>query len=144
MTVTQLSVYIENKPGKLAEVISRLSAAEINIRALSLEDTSDFGLVRLIVSDAEKAKKLLGEMTLVSTNNVLAVEMADRSGALSDVLAAMDNQDVNVEYMYAFAGKQPLNAYVVMQVNNIAKAEEILQKNNIGTLCDADLLESLN
>ena len=96
MTVTQLSVYIENKPGKLAEVISRLSAAEINIRALSLADTSDFGLVRLIVSDAEKAKKLLGEMTLVSTNNVLAVEMADRSGALSDVLAAMDNQDVNV------------------------------------------------
>ena len=137
MTVTQLSVYIENKPGKLAEVISRLSAAEINIRALSLADTSDFGLVRLIVSDAEKAKKLLGEMTL-------AVEMADRSGALSDVLAAMDNQDVNVEYMYAFAGKQPLNAYVVMQVNDIAKAEEILQKNNIGTLCDADLLESLN
>lgn len=61
MTVTQLSVYIENKPGKLAEVISRLSAAEINIRALSLADTSDFGLVRLIVSDAEKAKKLLGE-----------------------------------------------------------------------------------
>ena len=96
MTVTQLSVYIENKPGKLAEVISRLSAAEINIRALSLADTSDFGLVRLIVSDAEKAKK------------------------------------------------QPLNAYVVMQVNDIAKAEEILQKNNIGTLCDADLLESLN
>ena len=143
MTVTQLSVYIENKPGKLAEVISRLSAAEINIRALSLADTSDFGLVRLIVSDAEKAK-LLGEMTLVSTNNVLAVEMADRSGALSDVLAAMDNQDVNVEYMYAFAGKQPLNAYVVMQVNDIAKAEEILQKNNIGTLCDADLLDSLN
>ena len=59
MTVTQLSVYIENKPGKLAEVISRLSAAEINIRALSLADTSDFGLVRLIVSDAEKAKQLL-------------------------------------------------------------------------------------
>lgn len=143
MTVTQLSVYMENKPGRLSEVISRLSEAEVNIRALSLADTSDFGLVRLIVSDAEKARAILSEMTLVSTNNVLAVEMADRSGALSTVLSALDSQQVNVEYMYAFAGKQPLNAYVVMQVSDIAKAEEILEKNNIGTLCDNDLLESL-
>lgn len=143
MTVTQLSVYMENKPGRLSEVISRLSEAEVNIRALSLADTSDFGLVRLIVSDAEKARAILSEMTLVSTNSVLAVEMADRSGALSTVLSALDSQQVNVEYMYAFAGKQPLNAYVVMQVSDIAKAEEILEKNNIGTLCDNDLLESL-
>lgn len=143
MTVTQLSVYMENKPGRLAAVISKLSEADINIRALSLADTSDFGLVRLIVSDPERGRDILKEMTLVFSNRVLAVEMDDRSGALSAILDALKEGAVNVEYMYAFTGKQPYSAYVVMQVDDMKRAEEVLDREKIRTLCDEDLPEYL-
>lgn len=141
MTITQLSVYMENRPGKLAAVVSGLSEAGINIRAMSLADTSDFGLVRLIVSDLNKARDILKEMTLVFSNRVLAVEMDDRSGALSTILSTLNEGDVNVEYMYAFVGKQPYSAYAVMQVDNIEKAEELLENRKIRTLCDEDLIK---
>ncbi|MCQ2546999.1 MAG: ACT domain-containing protein [Clostridia bacterium] len=141
MTITQLSVYMENRPGKLAAVVSELSEAGINIRAMSLADTSDFGLVRLIVSDLNKARDILKEMTLVFSNKVLAVEMDDRSGALSTILNTLNEGDVNVEYMYAFVGKQPYSAYAVMQVDNIEKAEELLENRKIRTLCDEDLIK---
>ena len=141
MTITQISVYMENKPGKLAEIVSELSKAGINIRAMSLADTSDFGLVRLIVSDLNKARDILKEMTLVFSNRVLAVEMDDRSGALSTILSTLNEGDVNVEYMYAFVGKQPYSAYAVMQVDNIEKAEELLENRKIRMLCDEDLIK---
>lgn len=143
MTITQLSVYLENKPGKLATVITELSEAGINIRAMSLADTSDFGLIRLIVSDVEKARDILKGRTLVFSNRVLAVEMDDKSGALSTILNALKEGEVNVEYMYAFTGKQPYSAYVVMQTDDMEKAEEIMEEENIRTLCDEDLLKYL-
>ncbi|MDO4176543.1 MAG: ACT domain-containing protein [Bacillota bacterium] len=140
MTITQISVYMENKPGKLAKIVSELSKAGINIRAMSLADTSDFGLVRLIVSDLNKARDILQEMTLVFCNKVLAVEMDDRSGALSVILNALNEGDVNVEYMYAFVGKQPYSAYAVMQVDDMEKAERILENRKIRMLCEEDLI----
>lgn len=140
MTITQISVYMENKPGKLAEIVSELSKAGVNIRAMSLADTSDFGLVRLIVSDLNKARDILQEMTLVFCNKVLAVEMDDRSGALSVILDALNEGDVNVEYMYAFVGKQPYSACAVMQVDDMEKAERILENRKIRMLCEEDLI----
>ncbi|MCQ2545634.1 MAG: ACT domain-containing protein [Clostridia bacterium] len=140
MTITQISVYMENKPGKLAEIVSELSKAGINIRAMSLADTSDFGLVRLIVSDLNKARDILQGMTLVFCNKVLAVEMDDKSGALSVILNALNEGDVNVEYMYAFVGKQPYSAYAVMQVDDMEKAEKILENRKIRMLCEEDLI----
>ena len=140
MTITQISVYMENKPGKLAEIVSELSKAGVNIRAMSLADTSDFGLVRLIVSDLNKARDILQEMTLVFCNKVLAVEMDDKSGALSVILNALNEGDVNVEYMYAFVGKQPYSAYAVMQVDDMEKAEKILENRKIRMLCEEDLI----
>lgn len=141
MTITQISVYMENKPGKLAAIVSELSKAGVNIRAMSLADTSDFGLVRLIVSDLNKARDILNEMTLVFSNEVLAVEMDDKSGALSEILNALNEGDVNVEYMYAFVGKQPYNACAVMQVDDMEKAEKILENIKIRMLCDEDLIK---
>lgn len=142
MTVKQLSVYMENKPGNLAKVVNIISEAGVNIRAMSLADTSEFGLIRLIVSDIAKAKALLESFSLVSVNNVLAVEMNDRSGALSEILNLFEKEDINIEYMYAFTGKQT-SAYVVMQVSDVAKAEQIFEKHNIVTIGDEDLSEML-
>ncbi len=143
MAITQLSAFLENVPGTLCKALSKLTDAGVNIRALSVADTKDFGILRVIVSDTEKTKAALGEMTIVRETPVIAVKMDDKAGALSNILSILQSADINVEYVYAFTGAVAGNAYVVMRVDDENQAEEILAKNNIKTLNDEDISEYL-
>ena len=114
MKVEQISIFLENKSGRLAEVATVLAGAAINIRALSLADTTDFGILRLIVNDTEKAKQVLKENGFtVGKTEVIAVEVPDRPGGLANILNAMKDKVINVEYMYAFVQKSGGNAIII-------------------------------
>jgi hypothetical protein len=123
MKVVQISIFIENKSGRLAEVTRILGNENINIRALSLADTSDFGILRLIVNDCEKAKVVLKEKGFtVSKTAVVAVEVPDRPGGLSEILQALDKALINVEYMYAFVERRGENAVIIFRFDETEKA----------------------
>ena len=125
MAISQLSVFIENKKGQMADVIKRLSDAQINLRAMSVADTKDFGILRLIVSDAQKAKKILGDDALVKLTDVIAVKMDDIEGALYTILKVLDEASINVEYSYAFTAPKD-GAYVVFRVDDVDRAQNLL------------------
>ena len=137
MAIKQLSVFVENKPGKLLDIVKMLADAQINIRAMSIADTKDFGILRLIVSDTEKAKEILSEDCVVTVTSVIAAEMSDKAGALSTVLTAFGNAGINIEYMYAFTASTQLGAYVVIRVDDNDAAEKVLHDNGIATLDNA-------
>ena len=132
MTAEQLSIFLENKAGRLAEVTRTLSEAGINIRALSLADTSDFGILRIIVSDHERAKAVLKErgFTLGRTT-VVAVEVEDKPGGLHSILELLSANGINVEYMYAFVQQDTTNATLIFRFDKVDKAVEVLTANNI-------------
>ncbi len=134
MSIKQLSVFVENKPGKLLEIVKTLADADINIRAMSIADTKDFGILRLIVSDTEKAKSILSDECVVTVTAVIAAEMSDKAGALSTILDAFGKANINIEYMYAFTASTTLGAYVVIRVDNNEAAEKVLHDNGIATL----------
>ena len=128
----QISIFIENKEGRLAEVTAILRDAGVNIRALSLADTTDFGVLRLIVNDNEKATAVLRNQGFtVGKTRVLAVEVNDVPGGLNQVLDPLSDQGVNVEYMYAFANPQCKNAIMIFRFDDIEKATVILAKQGI-------------
>ncbi|WP_035241903.1 ACT domain-containing protein [Desulfobacter vibrioformis] len=128
----QISIFIENKEGRLAEVTAILRDAGVNIRALSLADTTDFGVLRLIVNDNEKATAALRSQGFtVGKTRVLAVEVNDVPGGLNRVLDPLSEQDVNVEYMYAFANPQCKNAIMIFRFDDIEKAKTILTEQGI-------------
>lgn len=132
MKVEQISVFLENKAGRLAEVTRTLADAKINIRALSLADTSDFGILRLIVSDHERAKAVLKENGFtVGRTTVVAVEVEDVPGGLNHILSTLSSNGVNVEYMYAFVQQGGTNATLIFRFDRTDQALEILQKHNI-------------
>ena len=123
MKVEQISIFIENKSGRLAEVARILGEAGVNIRALSLADTSDFGILRLIVNDVEKAKTVLKEKGFtVSKTEVIAVEVPDRPGGLAAILQVLDTDRINVEYMYAFVERCGENAVIIFRFDETHKA----------------------
>src|SRR5512143_3595751 len=127
MKVEQISIFLENKSGRLAEVTDILAKKGINIRALSLADTADFGILRLIVNDIEKTKKLLKDNGFtVGQNEVVAVEVPDRPGGLAGILSALKGKDINVEYMYAFVQKSEGNAVLIFRFDEIEKAIDTL------------------
>ena len=127
MKVEQISIFIENKSGRLAEVTRTLGEAGVNIRALSLADTSDFGILRLIVNDCEKAKQVLKEKGFtVSKTEVVAVEVPDCPGGLSRILQALDRAQINVEYMYAFVERCGENAVIIFRFDETDKAIQTL------------------
>jgi hypothetical protein len=135
MKVEQISIFLENKSGRLADVASVLAQAGINIRALSLADTTDFGILRLIVNDTEKAKQVLKENGFtVGKTEVIAVEVLDRPGGLADILSIMKNNGINVEYMYAFVQKSGGNAIIIFRFDELEKAIDTLQKGGIRIL----------
>ena len=128
----QISIFIENKEGRLAEVTAILRDAGVNIRALSLADTTDFGVLRLIVNDNDKATTVLRNQGFtVGKTRVLAVEVNDEPGGLNQVLDPLSEQDVNVEYMYAFANPQCKNAIMIFRFDDIEKAKVILAEKGI-------------
>ena len=132
MKVDQISIFLENKAGRLAEVTRVIAEAGINIRALSLADTSDFGILRLIVTDFEKAKNALKERGFtVGRTTVVAVEVQDRPGGLSSILEILSGNGINVEYMYAFVQQSGQNAILIFRFDRTDQAIEVLQKHNI-------------
>ncbi|QGP92398.1 ACT domain protein [Neomoorella glycerini] len=132
MKIKQLSVFLENKSGRLAAVTRLLAGQGINIRALSIADTSDFGILRLIVNDPEQAYAVLKEAGFtVSLTEVLGVEMPDRPGGLSNILSILEEAGINIEYLYAFIGKGDNGALVIFRVEELDKAITILQDKGI-------------
>ncbi|HDM76435.1 MAG TPA: ACT domain-containing protein [Deltaproteobacteria bacterium] len=132
MKVEQISVFLENKAGRLAEVTRLLGDGGVNIRALSLADTSDFGILRLIVNDNEKAKKILKENGFtVGKTNVVAIEVEDRPGGLARILDILYRAGINVEYMYAFVQQSGENAVIIFRFDNLDEAIRVLQENGV-------------
>jgi len=140
MRVEQIAVFLENKSGRLAEITAILAENDINIRALSVADTADFGILRLIVDDVEKAKNILkdGGFTVGKTD-VLAVEVADKTGGLATVLRSLHRADINVEYMYAFVNKTGENAVLIFRFEKMDEAIEVLQKDGFTLLSGAQI-----
>jgi hypothetical protein len=123
MKVEQISIFIENKSGRLAEVAAVLGEAGVNIRALSLADTSDFGILRLIVNDRDKAMQTLkAKGFTVNKTEVVAVEVPDQPGGLSGILTVLDSASINVEYMYAFVERCGDNAVIIFRFDETEKA----------------------
>ena len=135
MQVEQISVFLENKTGRLAEVTRCLAVANVNIRALSLADTSDFGILRLIVNDPAKAKTTLRECGFtVGVNTVIAVEVPDHPGGLDKILTLLEESEVNVEYMYAYVRPLSSQAVLIFRFDKTDEALELMRKNNIVTI----------
>jgi hypothetical protein len=143
MYTKQVSIFLENKKGRLAEVAKLLADEGINIRALSLADTADFGVLRLIVSDRARCFRVLKEHGLTAQEtDVIAVEMADQPGGLHHVVEVLDREDLNIEYMYAFVPKKGGNAIVVLKIDNAARAVEALKGSGIPILAE-DIVQNL-
>jgi len=132
MRVEQISVFLENKSGRIAEVTSILSEAGVNIRALSLADTSDFGVLRMIVDDNKKAEAALREKNFtMAKTNVVAVEVEDRPGGLHKIMDLLHQADLNVEYMYAFVHPEANHAIMIFRFEKLDEAVQLLQKNGV-------------
>lgn len=138
MSVNQVSVFLENKPSTLNKMTEVLSAHKINIRALSLADTSEFGIVRMIVNDVFEAVNILRENNFVAIlAPVLAYAIADEAGDLNNLLKKFTEANVNIEYMYAFAGKE--RAYMIFRVNETKKAEAYLVGKGLKSLTQEEI-----
>jgi len=132
MKVEQISIFLENKAGRLADVARVLAESGVNIRALSLADTSDFGILRLIVSDIDKAKQVLKMNGFtVGRTTVVAVEVEDTPGGLSRILDLLSSKGINVEYMYAFVQQSGANAILIFRFDRTDQAIEALLKEGI-------------
>lgn len=135
MQAEQISVFLENRAGRLAEVSAILAEAGVNIRALSLADTSDFGVLRLIVNNNEIAMETLKNAGFtVGKTNVVAVEVEDRPGGLHKILDVLFKSGINVEYMYAFVQQSGNNAVMIFRFDQTGKAINVLTENNIKTI----------
>jgi len=135
MRVKQISVFLENKSGRLAKVTDVLGSNNINIRALSIADTSDFGILRLIVNKPDEAYKILKEAGFtVSSTDVIAVEVSDQPGGLASVLKILEAASVNIEYLYAFLEKSSQDALVVFRVEQVDEALKVLESKGINVL----------
>jgi hypothetical protein len=140
MTVQQISVFVENRQGKLVEVLETLSARNIDLRALSIADTADFGILRLIVNKPEEAVKALAEADYVtSVTDVLAVSLEDTPGSLAKVLRILADAAISVEYLYAFVAHGKDKAYVILRVEENEKAAAVLQKKGIAFADSKDI-----
>ncbi|MBC7101121.1 ACT domain-containing protein [Methanothermobacter tenebrarum] len=140
MKVKQISVFLENKKGRLKKAVHALAEANINIRALSIADTSEFGILRLMVPDPEEAKKVLEENNfVVKLNDVIAVEVPDRPGGLDKILGILTKADMNVEYIYAFVEKKGEKAIVVIRTEDINKGIRVLKEAKVPLLSSEDI-----
>jgi len=140
MKIQQLSVFLENKPGQLKQACALLAQADINILTLSLADTKQFGILRLIIPEWERAKSVLEASGFVTrTTEVLALEVADRPGGLAEILAYVEAAGLNVEYMYAFASGRENKAMLVFRFDNPDKAIEALRAGGINVIGSVEL-----
>nr|MDD6336552.1 ACT domain-containing protein [bacterium] len=142
MTVQQISAFVENKAGGLADFARVLSDSGIDMRALSIAETRDFGIVRIIVDNAEKTAQVLEQAGYVcKLTPVLAVAIPDEPGSLYAILRLLEENGINLEYTYAFITRRVGEAYMVFRVADNQKAKEVLCKNNIRLISQGDLAE---
>ena len=142
MTVRQISVFLENRPGALYEFTKLLEANNIDLRALSLAESEDFGLVRVIVDDPLKSVQVLKDEGYVcSMTKVLAVEIEDKPGALVGILNVLGEKKINLEYMYAFLAKKANSAFVVFRVEDNDEAIRVLSENGFHTVSQEEMQE---
>lgn len=140
MLVKQISIFLENKSGRLAEVTKVLAENDIDISALSIADTTDFGILRLILSKPEEAEKALSNAGFtVSCTNVVAIAIPDTTGSLAKALEALDFEGIGIEYMYAFVGKTTDEALVILRIENAEKGIEALKRNNVRVLTSQEV-----
>lgn len=140
MKLKQISIFLENKEGRLKKAINILSKNNINIRALSIADTSEFGILRLIVPEPEKAQEKLEENNfVVKVNEVIAVEVPDQPGGLDSILSILYDSKINVEYLYAFVEKNENKAIVVIKTENIDEGIAALEESNIKIMSAEDV-----
>jgi len=141
MKIKQLSIFLENRAGRLAHVTNVLGNAGINLLALSLADTTDFGILRVIVDDVENARQVLQDNHIICMiNDVTAVEVSDEPGGLAKILNLLLEKDVNVEYMYAFSERQTGRAALVFRFDDPDKAVAALQSADINVFTHVDLV----
>ena len=140
MTVKQISVFLENKPGQLAAFTDVISKGGINLRALSLAEAEDFGIVRVIVDDVYNATAVLkAEHYVFSITDVIALEIPDTPGGLNQMIHIFGDNEVNLEYMYAFAGNKAGVANMIFRVKDIEKAMDVLKAKGITPVTQEDL-----
>jgi len=131
MIIQQISVFVENRPGTLAEVLSVLKEHDINIRAMSVADTADFGILRIIVNEPEKVERVMrGARFTVKTTPVLAMKVEDHPGGLLEKINKLSSAGINIEYFYAFASGKEDSARVVLKVDDLTKAERLLSEDS--------------
>lgn len=140
MSLKQLNVFVENKQGALVSITEALAKSEINIRALSIADTEEFGILRLIVNDTETATEMLEELGfLIKVTDVVGVKIGDAPGKLSKALQVLDENGINLEYLYAFMARTEKHAYVVLRVADNAAAEKVLEDAGFHLITDSDV-----
>ncbi len=138
----QISVFVDNKPNQLTGVMALLKDSGINVRALSLADTSDFGILRMVVNDTDKAEKVLKNASYaVTVTEIVAITIPDSPGQLSRVLDILGAENVNLEYLYAFTGASDRSVSFVIRVDDIKLASDALTKGGIIQLTEQDLSE---
>ena len=140
MSLKQLTVFVENKQGSLVDITDTLAANNVNLRALSIADTQDFGLLRLIVNDNDTALSALSDKGYVlKVTEVVGVKIGDAPGKLSKALSVLAQAGINVEYLYAFMARTEKHAYVVLRPTNNAAAESALEAAGFHLITDADI-----
>lgn len=138
--IRQISVFVENKPGRLGSVTKIFRDSSINIRALSIADTKDFGILRIIVNDPDKAYEKLREASYtVTVTEVMAISISDEPGKLCDVTDLLDDAGVNIEYLYAFLTKSENKASIILRVDDNAKADEAFVRGGVIQLTEKDI-----
>ena len=142
MAIKQLTVFVQNKKGTVVSVTDMLSKNNINLRALSIAETEDFGILRMIVNDEAKAEQVLRENGyLIKTIDVVGVKISDEPGKLTEALGVLDEADINVEYLYAFMARTEKHAYVVVRVEDNALAESVLSDAGFKIVTEADVFK---
>ena len=140
MFIKQLSIFVENKQGRLEAIVDALGKNGINIRALSIADTTDFGILRVIVDDCDKAKAVLSEIGVISkSTDVFAVHMDDRAGGLHSIVKILSDGNVSIEYMYAFLGRTEGKALMVLKADDEKLAHDILTSAGVEIASPADM-----
>ncbi len=140
MYIKQLSVFVENKKGKIAEILSVLGENNIDICALSLSDTTDYGILRMIVDDCGRAFDVLSKHgEIVKLSDVIAIAVDNTPGGLAKALIALREEDIAIEYMYAFVGNSSLGAMVVLRTDEKSDALSALKRHGVCILKDSDL-----
>ncbi len=140
MFIKQISVFMENRPGRLAEITKLLSENNIDMRAVNIADTTDFGILRMIVDEPEKAAETLRNNEMIaSVADVIAVSIPDKIGSFHQVIGLLGDNDISVEYIYSFIGEKSDKAGIIIKTDNTEKTVEVLQNGGIPILSLDDL-----